>query len=423
MSRINSKYNKLETESLWEYGLRLIEIKVDERPEDLDWQDIIDMVGLDCHRDSLRKAANVTEYSGYEVAKYFKEKISQMQKEMEYQPITAATTNVKVGYDYSAELDKKTIEFKKERQRFFDQRAAFNKLIRERARQEEINDIVRDAIKSAIEASPQHDMAVDTTVFQSSDNDLLASLNDLHFGAWVDNHWNQYDSEQCQKMLKQYLNEIVEIKKLHNSDECYVWANGDLISGNIHKSIAVSNRENVIQQLTGVAELIAAFLNELSHHFNKVTFLSVAGNHSRIERKEDALLAERLDMIVPWYLEGRFMLHPKIKIASEANFDPTMYEIKIRGKRYIGIHGDYDFGDTGIMKLSSMVGGDIYAVLTAHLHHNAFDSVQNIKVIMAGGMLGVDDLCVTRRILGVPQQMITIVTSKGIKGLYPIDFE
>jgi hypothetical protein len=119
-----------------------------------------------------------------------------------------------------------------------------------------------------------------------SDCDLLVSLNDLHFGASVDNYWNYYNSDVCRCLLQDYLRQIVAIGELHRADSCYVWANGDLISGNIHKSIAVSNRENVIEQVVGVSELVSEFLAELSRHFRYVYFSSVAGNHSRLEEKD-----------------------------------------------------------------------------------------------------------------------------------------
>ena len=70
-------FKKLEHENSWEYGLRLIESKVNGEI-DCDWQDIVEHLELDCHRDSLRKATNVTCYSGLEVAKYYKRKIEEM---------------------------------------------------------------------------------------------------------------------------------------------------------------------------------------------------------------------------------------------------------------------------------------------------------------------------------------------------------
>lgn len=53
------------------------------------------------------------------------------------------------------DLDAKILELKKEQQRFYDQRAAFSKLIRERARQEELNDIITRQVNS--EALPALD--------------------------------------------------------------------------------------------------------------------------------------------------------------------------------------------------------------------------------------------------------------------------
>ena len=69
---MNPKYKQLENEDSYEYGLRLIETKIEQNPPDLEWSDIVDLLGLDIHYDSLRKAANVTPYCGYRVMKYLR---------------------------------------------------------------------------------------------------------------------------------------------------------------------------------------------------------------------------------------------------------------------------------------------------------------------------------------------------------------
>ena len=76
MSDINPKYKQNENESKFEYGLRLITIKCEDNPQDLDWQDLVDILELNIHKDSLRKACNTTEFSGYNVMKYFKENMT-----------------------------------------------------------------------------------------------------------------------------------------------------------------------------------------------------------------------------------------------------------------------------------------------------------------------------------------------------------
>lgn len=318
-------------------------------------------------------------------------------------------------------LDSKRIELIKERQKFFDQRNAFNKLVRERSRQEELNEILVAAVKSgdlpSLEYTPCHAPV--------SDNDLLVSLNDIHYGANVDNHWNTYNSDVCREMMCRYLDRIIAIGETHGSENCFVWSNGDAISGNIHQSIAVTNKENVIDQIKGVSELIAEFLAELSKHFKTVTFASVAGNHSRITpNKDNALLDERLDDLVEWYLAARLQNFENILIGSAddsfTKIDSTMYLINVRGKTYCGVHGDFDGSPGKVQALGAMARTPLYAVLSGHLHHCKTDDVQGIKTVMAGSFLGVDDYCVQKRIYGKPEQMVCVCDEDGIRCTYCI---
>lgn len=70
---MNKKYERKSNENDYDYGLRLITIKVEERPDDLEWGDIVDLLHLDIHRDTLRKSVTGSPYSGYAVMKHFQE--------------------------------------------------------------------------------------------------------------------------------------------------------------------------------------------------------------------------------------------------------------------------------------------------------------------------------------------------------------
>ena len=319
--------------------------------------------------------------------------------------------------DVLSELDEKKIALQKEKQKFFDQRSALSKLIRERARQEELKELRVDAVSNG--NLPRLDYSPSGVV--SSDNDILVSLNDIHYGANVDNYWNKYNSDICRDMMRRYLDRIIEIGELHNSENCIVWENGDAISGNIHHSIAVTNKENVIEQVVGVSELIAEFLAELSKHFTTVQFVSVSGNHSRIDIKDRALKDERLDDLVEWYLSGRLQNFENVIIGAGDKVDSTMYLIDVRGKTYCGIHGDYDGSAAKVQALQTMARRPLYAVLSGHLHHCRMDEVQGIKTVMAGSFLGMDDFCVSKRIYGRPEQMICVCDGSGIRCSYNID--
>lgn len=317
-----------------------------------------------------------------------------------------------------SEIEEKKIELQKERQRFFDQRAAFNKVVRERARQEELNDIVTRAVTNGNLPSLDTDSLCDV---EASDNDLLVSLNDIHYGANVDNYWCKYNSDICAQMMRNYADKVIKIAQLHNSENCIIWANGDEISGNIHPGVQVSNKENVIEQVTGVAELIANFISLLAPFFKTVSFVSVAGNHSRIAKKDDALKDERLDDLVEWYLKARFQHCSNIEIGTRCSkIDNTMYTMSVRGKLYVGVHGDYDPTSANIQTLQTFAEKPVYAVLMGHMHHSKGDVVQGIRTVMAGSFLGIDDYCISRRIYGKPEQTVLVVDEDGIRCRYDI---
>lgn len=319
------------------------------------------------------------------------------------------------------DIQNQIIELQKERQKFFDQRSAFNKLVRERARQEEVNELIVKAVANPglpildhIAVDGQHDAG------HVVEHDMLVSLNDIHYGADIDNHWNIYNSDECRKKFDMYLARISDIQMVHRCRNCFVWQNGDAISGNIHNSIAVTNKENVIEQIIGVSELISQFLCVLSHMFENVYYVSVSGNHSRIDKKDRALKDERLDDLVEWYLKARLQNFNNIVFDYEDKIDSTMYVLKIRGNNYIGVHGDFDASNASIMALQSMANRDVYAVLVGHRHHNMVDTRQGIKIIMAGSFMGMDDLCVERRIYSKPEQIVCICDDTGIECLYDI---
>ena len=392
---------RAETESELDYHKRLIYGK------------LVDKTLADADYSELAKLAYGQEYSSDVARRMFygsKKTLELMDK--------ARIENRKEA-DVSDEIDAKLIELRKERQKFYDYRAAYSKMIRERAREEELNDIIRACIAEG--SLPELFTGDDACEHCTGDNTLLVSLNDIHFGANINNAWRKYNSDICAEMMREYLQRVIAIADIHKSEDCVVWAAGDMISGSIHRSIQVSNKENVIEQITGVSELIAQFLAELSRHFRSVRFVSVAGNHSRIEaNKDNAVTAERLDDLIEWYLAARLQNFENIIINEGHKMDHTISLFSVRGKNYCMVHGDFDGSYTKVQSLQSMIKVPIYAVLSGHMHHNQTDMVQGIRTVMAGSFQGMDGFCVEKRIYGEPEQMVCVCDESGIVCHYDI---
>lgn len=321
------------------------------------------------------------------------------------------------GYDETEEQVLKR-ELERTKIQLRDERRAWNKQNYIDARVEEkLNLLEENLLKIGKINFSQHDVSK-----INSDNDVLVILSDFHIGANYSNTWGEYNTDIAKKRLGKLLNEVIIIQKRHNSEKCYISLQGDLVSGSIHKNIQITNSENVIEQIKLATELICNFSYEISKYFNDVYITSVNGNHSRIDKKEDALHDERLDDLILWgttlCLNGVDNIH-----ILNRNLDTGIADMNIRGKTYISVHGDHDsYTSNGVSKLCMMLGFLPYAILYGHLHTCAIDETNGVKMIRGGSLGGSgDDYTVEKRLSGKASQMVCICDKSGVVCYYPIE--
>lgn len=316
------------------------------------------------------------------------------------------------------ELDKQIRELERKKIQFRDERTAWQRQNYIDARVENKLDLLESTLSQLGRTNFETHDKVDVT----SDNDMLIVLSDFHIGQCFNSVWGEYNSNIAAERLDKLLNEVIAIRELHNSEKCYAVLCGDMISGSIHKSLQVTNRENVIEQIKITTELISSFCYELSKHFSNVFISSVVGNHTRIERKEDALHDERLDDIITWGV-GLSLQHISNIHILKRNLDVGIVDLDIRGKFYTVVHGDYDpFSKSGTYNLCSMLGYFPYALISGHMHTCAVDEANGVKMIRGGTLAGSgDQFTIEKRLLGKPSQMVCICNQKGVACYYPIE--
>lgn len=305
---------------------------------------------------------------------------------------------------------------------FRDERAAWNKQNVIDARVSQKLDYLEQVLKEYGEQ--KYTPPSPTVCVKAGDNDLLVILSDLHIGQCFSSQWGAYNSDIAKGRLDQYIAQVIKIATLHHSQNCYISIQGDLISGNIHKSIQVTNRENVIDQIKVASELITNFCYTLSHYFDNTYIFNVSGNHSRLDKKEDAIHDERLDDLISWIVSSS-LNHCKNIYFPKTNIDTGIASIKIRGKEYCSVHGDYDdYSAAGVSKLCMMLHRIPYAILYGHLHHCSVDEVNGVKMVRGGSLAGSGDAyTIEKRLSGKPSQMVCVCSSRGIEAYYPIELE
>lgn len=370
---------------------------------DIDWQEIIDKYNLDIHYDTLRKATQ-TIFGGAFVSEYFKSK-------------QASQTND----TYLDEIRAEKHEIRKEKQKLFDERTAMNKTLRETARVEE--DLSK--LKLLIEENGRlcfPEVKKDT---YNSDNDLVIALSDFHLGLNTSNIFGTYNSDVAEKRLQEYLQRIIKIRDLHKSSNAYVCILGDVLNGEIHFTTQLENRENVTEQIQKSAELISAFVYELSKYFNNIFVNGVAGNHSRTSFKDQCLRGNRLDNLIPWYMKAKLSSVKNVTFIDDGNYDPTIGYCEIRGQEYLMVHGDFDsYSENGVSKLVLMLGFKPKAIFYGHLHRCSYDDIAGVKIIRSGSFCGTtDDYTISKRLSGTASQMVCVVNCDGIEACYPVELK
>lgn len=365
---------------------------------DLDWEEIKDKYNLPITACSLRKA-NSKPFGGAFVKTYFESK----------QQNNAPAT-------YIEQMN----EIRKEKQKLSDERAALRKISRDEARCEANLEYLGRLIQE--KEFPEMETYFSPTY--DSENDLLICLHDFHYGLNIKNNFGEYNSDIAKERLDKYLQRILEIQEIHHSQNAFILLGGDLISGGIHTTVQLQNRENIVEQVQGASELISLFIYKLSKHFNHVYVNGTCGgNHSRVNPDKNSVLRnERLDLLVPWYIDARLGTIANVKIINDA-IDPSIAMMTIRGNNYIGVHGDMDkLTENGINKLRAMINQPFKAVILGHLHHSTYDEISNIDVIRSGSFVDpIDDYSISKRISGHASQMVMVIDYDGIKSFYPVD--
>lgn len=356
---------------------------------DIEWEELKDKYNIPLATDVLRKA-NGTVFGGYMVKRFMDDK----------RPVSS--------------MDSKIADIRKEKQKLFDERAALMKVKRDEARIEE--DVALLERKISETGKEKYKPSVVKTI--DGDADMIICLSDLHIGQ----NTESYNSDVAKERLDKYLAQLIKIQKRNSAKNAYVLLMGDIISGNIHLTVQLQNRENAVEQVVKASELVSDFLYELSKHFENVFVNSVSGNHSRINLKENVLRNERLDSLIPWYCKAKLEHIDNIVFIDYYNYDDTIGSIILHGKEYLVVHGDFDtFDQAGVAKLVLMIGHVPEGIFYGHLHNNSFQNVSNVKIIRSGSLCGTgDDYTVSKRISGNPEQMAVVVDDGGIVSLHPI---
>lgn len=393
---MNEKYFRKENELDLDYAMRLIEIKKEEHPDDLDWSDIVDLLGLDLNKDSLRKSQD-TIFGGISVYKQMKNR--------------NFTNNDK-------EIEIQLEELKKERIKLSDERASLNRRLRDQARNENINDLIKENIKK-VDKFEFLSQLVGREISDNVENAGILTLSDWHYGLEINEFNNQYNPSIARKRISNLTAKVIEYIIKNEITTLYVLGLGDFCSGIIHTITRIDNRENIVEQVVNVSEILAGMLVELGK-YAEIYYYDVNDNHGRIfPNKDDWKNEENFSLFIKWYLIAKFKDIDTIHIM-ENQFNEEIGTVEILGKNYAFVHGHRDRIDNVVQNLSLMTKKFYEAIFIGHLHHFAGDETHCTYVYMNGTLSGTDQYANNVRKTSNPSQNFFVVDRNGIVCQYLI---
>lgn len=324
--------------------------------------------------------------------------------------------------EYIEELRDAKAKLRIEKQKLFDERAAYTKQLREQGRRESLYDIVKRAID---EYKPIRFEQTQNNIETDNDNDFIIHLTDIHYGVDIDSIFNFCNSNVLKTRLQNFLNEIKDLAQLYKPENAYLILGGDMIDGIIHLNSRIEAKENVVDQIIGVSELLSNFIFELSKLFKQVEVHSTAGNHARsMSNKDHVPHGENFDLIVHYICKKDLKNIENVKfVDNELDYDIAIFNV--RGHTVYASHGDKDTVSNvvyNMTKFARKAKKDLPDIIyLGHRHTNGMTTIDDVKIIESGCVDGMDTYAIEKRLVGTPEQTVAVVTeNKKIKALCDI---
>jgi len=175
----------------------------------------------------------------------------------------------------------------------------------------------------------------------------VMQISDGHMGAVQDSDeiegFGVFDPEICEQRQIMYAKKFLDWVGIHRTayqiDECAIIVTGDLISGDIHLELQVTNAFPTPVQVVKASEVLTRQVAMVAPFFKKITVHFISeDNHARLTKKPQAKEAgyNSLNYLVGYIAQQNLAKHGNI----EFNLYP-MYEkvIGVSNRRYLISHG------------------------------------------------------------------------------------
>lgn len=275
--------------------------------------------------------------------------------------------------------------------------ATLNGLLKERGKQKALVDDLKTVIRST-EPYPRRPIKIATG---HSDTPIAAvvKLSDWQIGEVIDpvetEGFGGFDHEIAKQRAAALARKVIRWVKMHrnagyNIRELHVFSEADLVSGNIHYELEVTNEFTVIQAAVNAGFLLAETISQFAPYFDKIMVWEMsADNHGRQTRKNQAKQGAKNNFSYMAHVICNLILAKHEHVTCELG-QGTKLLANVLGKRFLISHGHHIMGQMGIPYYGMERDRAREAVKRQHTN-KGFDYISighwHVPAIIAGNIL------------------------------------
>lgn len=305
------------------------------------------------------------------------------------------------------EISKRMDELYKQQIKTRDAIREKNKTLRDEARIE----ILVEAIQECASSMPTYNLKYDII---NGQKEGVLLIGDWHYGAFVDNFYNKYNTEIAKQRVSKLKSEVINYCRVNKVKKLNVINLSDNFEGNIHVSCRVSSEIDVVSQIMQVSELIAEFLKDLSLEIEMVNYRSVLDNHSRANKNyKEHIEKENFAKLIDFYLTSRLKDTRVNLIFDNIDENIGLFELD-NGKTVVFVHGHLDKKSNALVDLSFATKKILDYVCLGHYHSASSYTTGASRTFINGSLKGVDDYALNNRLFSNPSQTLLIMDRDNI---------
>lgn len=384
-----------ENESFLDWKLRLVTAKVN-KEIDADWAELVTILGLDIHPDTLRKSSSgLVEYK-----EYFERKVEEGLSDEELSKLTI-----------------KKFELQKERNKLSAEKNEINKWIREQARAENIHEKLGQAIEK-LEPIKVPEIKIET---KNNIRTAVIDIADSHFGreGIIKGFHGETIAEYSVEIFKQrmwtLLEKVAVILRKEEIDFVTVLNLGDSTDGLLRFSQLKFLQLGIADQVMQFGEFMAAWLNKLSE-YARVDYYSLLANHTEIRplnSQRGDFPEENVERLITWFIKERLSKNENVTIH---DIQETLY-LDVLGTKILAVHGHNEKNlENSIKDYMMIYQVPVHMLKSGHLHHTTnktigMNGLQNIEYVQSPSICGIDDYSLKLKKTANAGSLVTIFES------------